>query len=184
MKRSTAVRIIKGMALTIAILLAGIGIVIGVFADKCDKLKEDARVSEAISNNALKQVQDIEREAAKQVQELKDFYSQLGFDYMGEFKLTAYCTEKYKHICGTGNGITASGQPVQAGISVAVGDTDKFPYGTVLYIEGVGIRIVQDTGGSLTNNQIDIAVDTHEHALDWGVQQNRKVFIVRMGGIQ
>lgn len=32
-------------------------------------------------------------------------------EYAGVFKCTAYCTEKYQHICGTGTGITASGQP-------------------------------------------------------------------------
>lgn len=56
----------------------------------------------------------------------------------GTFFCTAYCTEQYEHICGEGHGITASGQPIQAGVTVAA-DTSIFPYGTVLYIEGVGI---------------------------------------------
>lgn len=34
--------------------------------------------------------------------------------YLGEFNCTAYCSEQYEHICGTGDGITASGAPVQA----------------------------------------------------------------------
>ena len=33
----------------------------------------------------------------------------------GVFFCTAYCTEQYPHICGEGHGITASGQPIQAG---------------------------------------------------------------------
>lgn len=36
-------------------------------------------------------------------------------EYAGEFLCTAYCTEEYPHICGTGDGITASGAPVTAG---------------------------------------------------------------------
>lgn len=28
--------------------------------------------------------------------------------YLGEFNCTAYCSEQYEHICGTGDGITAS----------------------------------------------------------------------------
>lgn len=63
----------------------------------------------------------------------------------GMFFCTAYCTEQYPHICGEGRGITASGQPIQAGVTVAA-DQSIFPYGTVLYIEDVGIRIVQDQG--------------------------------------
>lgn len=53
----------------------------------------------------------------------------------GTFFCTAYCTEQYEHICGEGHGITASGQPIQAGVTVAA-DTSIFPYGTVLYIIG------------------------------------------------
>lgn len=61
----------------------------------------------------------------------------------GDFLCTAYCTEKREHICGTGTGITASGAPVEGGVTVAA-DPDIFPFGTVLYIEDVGVRIVQD----------------------------------------
>ena len=60
----------------------------------------------------------------------------------GTFFCTAYCTEQYEHICGEGHGITASGQPIQAGVTVAA-DTSIFPYGTVLYIENVGIQRFQ-----------------------------------------
>ena len=49
----------------------------------------------------------------------------------GVFFCTAYCTEQYPHICGEGHGITASGQPIQAGVTVAA-DQTIFPYGTVL----------------------------------------------------
>ena len=32
----------------------------------------------------------------------------LDVEYAGIFKCTAYCTEKWSHICGTGTGITAA----------------------------------------------------------------------------
>ena len=85
-------------------------------------------------------------EAEEQVQELKaqlaaaqqaSAESAVHFRYAGEFGCTAYCSEKYEHICGTGDGITASGAPVQAGVTVAA-DPNIFPFGTALYIEGVG----------------------------------------------
>ena len=59
-------------------------------------------------------------EAEEQVQELKaqlaaaqqaSAESAVRFRYAGEFSCTAYCSEKYEHICGTGDGITASGAP-------------------------------------------------------------------------
>ena len=103
----------------------------------------------------------------------------ISFEYLGEYKCTAYCCEKYSHICGSGNGKTASGAPLTADISVAVTDLNKMPYGTVIYIEDVGIRIVQDTG-SFPKNQIDVAVDTHKHASNWEGQGKHKVYILQI----
>ena len=40
--------------------------------------------------------------------------------YLGEFNCTAYCSEQYEHICGTGDGITASGVQAEPGVSIAV----------------------------------------------------------------
>ncbi len=98
--------------------------------------------------------------------------------YAGEFLCTAYCTEQYEHICGEGKGITASGQPIQAGVTVAA-DQSMFPYGTVLYIEDVGIRIVQDKGGAIQGNKLDVAVDTHSNALAWSGYGTHRVWIIQ-----
>lgn len=99
-------------------------------------------------------------------------------EYAGVFECTAYCTEKYEHICGTGTGITASGAPVEAGVTVAA-DQSIFPYGTVLYIEDVGIRIVQDKGAGVQGTHLDVAVDTHENALAWSGYGEHRVWIIR-----
>lgn len=50
----------------------------------------------------------------------------LDVEYAGIFKCTAYCTEKWSHICGTGTGTTASGQPIQAGVTVAAVQAYRF----------------------------------------------------------
>lgn len=100
--------------------------------------------------------------------------------YAGEFTLTAYCTEKYAHICGTGTGITASGAPVTPGVTVAA-DLSVLPLGTVVYIEGVGVRVVQDTGGALQGQHLDVAVNgTHADALSWPMGgQLAKVWVLK-----
>lgn len=96
----------------------------------------------------------------------------------GMFFCTAYCTERYPHICGTGNGITASGVEIKADVTVAA-DQTLLPYGTVLYIEGVGVRIVQDKGEAVQGRHLDVAVDTHENALNWAGYGDHKVWIVK-----
>ncbi len=89
--------------------------------------------------------------------------------YMGDFKLTHYCCEKRNHICGTGDGITATGTQVAAGRTIAV-DPTVIPYGSKVYIEGYGWRTAEDCGGAVKNKHIDIAVETHSDALDIGVK--------------
>jgi 3D (Asp-Asp-Asp) domain-containing protein len=90
------------------------------------------------------------------------------FVYLGEYKLTHYCTEKREHICGTGAGITATGTQVTSGRTIAV-DPSVIPYGTEMYIEGYGWRIAEDCGGSVKGNHIDIAVEAHSQALSMGI---------------
>lgn len=106
-------------------------------------------------------------------------YEHVDLAYAGEFYCTAYCCEPYAHVCGTGSGITASGAPVTAGVSIALSRADlpRMPFGTAVYIEGVGVRIVQDTG-SMSAGHIDVAVPTHSEASAWSGQGNRKVFII------
>lgn len=103
----------------------------------------------------------------------------LDVEYAGIFKCTDYCTEKYQHICGTGTGITASGQPIQADVTVAA-DQTLLPYGTVIYIEDVGIRIVQDRGAGVQGDHLDVAVSgSHEDALKWTGYGEHRVWIIK-----
>ena len=108
---------------------------------------------------------------------------EIGLKYIGEYKCTAYCCEKYPHICGTGSGKTATGTPVIADVTVAVTDLNNMPYGTIIYIEDVGVRIVQDTG-SFPKSQIDVAVDTHKNALNWKGQGKHKVYVLDLESLK
>lgn len=91
----------------------------------------------------------------------------MGAQYIGNFKCSSYCTERYPHICGTGDGITASGAPVTAGLTIAV-DPEIIPLGSIVYVQDVGVRVAQDIGGAVQGYCIDVAVPgTHEDALSW-----------------
>lgn len=130
-------------------------------------------------NEAIENIRAAEQNLMETTDRIEQSKS-LGMRYIGEYRCTAYCCEKYPHICG-GGGNTASGKPVQADVTVAVGDLKTLPYGTFIYIEGVGTRIVQDTG-HLAKNQIDVAVDTHDHALHFEGQGVHKVYILEIEG--
>lgn len=83
-----------------------------------------------------------------------------------KYTITAYC--HCSKCCGKSDGITASGVKATEGITVA---TDKsMPFGTKIYIDGVGERIVQDRGGAIKGNRIDLYFDSHQEALNFGRQ--------------
>lgn len=86
--------------------------------------------------------------------------------YAGEYTIVAYCAEQYPHICG-GNPTTDSGEPVTPGVTVAA-DPDVMPLGTRVYIDGIGERVVQDTGGAIKGRKIDLAMESHQEAAAWG----------------
>jgi len=92
---------------------------------------------------------------------------------------TAYCP--CEKCCGKEDGITASGVKAREGITIAA-DWDVLPEGTIVEIEGLGYRIVQDTGSAIKGHRIDIYFEEHEDALDFGVQEVR-VRVVLGGGL-
>ena len=98
---------------------------------------------------------------------------QQSLTYKGVYKITAYCP--CKKCCGKSDGITASGEKAIEGITVAM---DKsIPFGTKIYIDGVGERIVQDRGGAIKGNRIDLYFDSHQEALNFG-RQTKQVTIL------
>lgn len=64
-----------------------------------------------------------------------------------------------------------------------LGDQTLLPYGTVIYIEDVGIRIVQDRGNAVQGNHLDVAVSgSHEDALNWDGYGEHQVWIIKEAG--
>ena len=81
------------------------------------------------------------------------------------YKITAYCS--CAKCCGKTNGITAMGTKATAGRTVAA--SSKFAFGTKLNING-HIYTVEDRGGAIQGNKIDLYVNSHAEALAWGVR--------------
>ena len=81
------------------------------------------------------------------------------------YKITAYCP--CSKCCGKTSGRTASGTTATAGRTVAA--SSKFAFGTKLNIGG-HVYTVEDRGGAISGNKIDIFVNTHAEALQWGVR--------------
>lgn len=98
--------------------------------------------------------------------------------YLGEFKLTAYCS--CSKCCGVwaedrpldeyGNEIVigSTGEVLRSNYSIAV-DPDVIPYDSIVIINGTEYE-AQDTGGAINGNRIDVYFNSHEEALEFGVQ--------------
>lgn len=88
-------------------------------------------------------------------------------------KITYYCAEPYEHICGYGQGITASGRELVPYRSCAV-DPSVIPLGATVMVDYGDGRIqyysADDTGGAVDGEHIDLCVQAHEEALDLGVK--------------
>lgn len=91
------------------------------------------------------------------------------WESLGEFTVTAYCGGSC--CCGVWadeNCTTASGAKAVEGVTIAA-DTSVLPFGTTVRIDGAEYT-VQDTGGAIKGNRIDLYFDNHEDALQYGVK--------------
>ena len=85
--------------------------------------------------------------------------------YMGEWHITAYAY--------TGSPC-ANGEMPEAGRTVAC---NSLPFGTEVYIDGVGFRTVTDRGpDSMGSEWIDLYLGDHDECVQWG-SQYRKVWV-------
>ena len=83
---------------------------------------------------------------------------------------SAYCS--CMSCCGKTNGITASGAKASSWYTLAAGK--GIPIGTIVYIPALsntpngGWFVVQDRGGAISNNRIDIYMNSHGEAINFG----------------
>ena len=84
------------------------------------------------------------------------------------FTVTAYCP--CEKCCGAyANGYIATGAKATQGVTIAA-DPDVLPMGTEIELDG-HTYTVQDTGGDIAGNRLDLYFDSHDDALQWGVRE-------------
>ena len=90
-----------------------------------------------------------------------------------EMKVTAYCP--CEKCCGKfADGFTSIGRDARKTLGVAA-DPKLLSYGTKLDVPGIGVRVVDDTGGAMRQSakkgiwHIDVRFHDHNEALQFGV---------------
>lgn len=66
-------------------------------------------------------------------------------------------------------GLTASGTQARRGTIAA--DTTRYPFGTIVYVPGYGYGRVEDRGGAIRGEKLDLWFPCHQQALQWGRRQ-------------
>ena len=84
---------------------------------------------------------------------------------LGSFTLRSYTHPTSKKVSTK----TATGTIPSSGRTVAV-DPRVIPFGTKIYIEGLGERIAEDSGANIKGRQLDIFLPSVEHCRHFGVQ--------------
>jgi 3D (Asp-Asp-Asp) domain-containing protein len=75
-------------------------------------------------------------------------------------------------------GRTASGTQARPGTLAA--DTRLYPFGTIMYVPGYGYGRVEDRGGAIRGERLDVFFRSHREALEWGRQRKDvKVWLPR-----
>ncbi|AIQ44501.1 hypothetical protein R70723_00140 [Paenibacillus sp. FSL R7-0273] len=114
--------------------------------------------------------------SAKKVAATTNVVHKAGVDFqykkmIKNVSMTAYSSEEP----GIGTK-TASGTRVTEGRTIAV-DPNVIPIGWWVYIEGLGFRRAEDTGGAIKGNKIDVYYDSLSHARNFG-RKSRTVYVI------
>ena len=143
------------------------------------QLEQELQMAEESRDNALQELAAVSLTTAQEKQaraaQAAEYEAVGAWEYIGECRLTAYCCEPYAHVCGTGDGLTATGIPVTPGIAAV--NPAVIPLGSTLIIDGQRY-LAADVGGAVVGQTVDIAVATHQEAVEFGVQR-APVWIVK-----
>ncbi|MDK8184083.1 3D domain-containing protein [Paenibacillus sp. UMB4589-SE434] len=97
------------------------------------------------------------------------------FDY--KKKITNVQLTAYTETPGSVGAKTASGTKVTEGRTIAV-DPKVIPLGWWVYIEGIGFRRAEDTGGAVKGNIIDVYYDSSKQVQRFGRKKGYTVYVI------
>lgn len=128
-------------------------------------------INETAANNTIENENEDKAKARTEEEEvfIHDGMKFVKGKALGKFSLSGYCACKK---CSSGTGLTYSGKPVRANHTIAA-DKKVLPIGTYIIIENStknelkdydGVYQVEDIGGGVKNNHLDIYEPTHELA--------------------
>mgnify|MGYP001064786715 CR=1 FL=1 len=113
---------------------------------------------------------------------LEDLLETFDISAAETYTLTAYAPLDPKAVHGLDYigdpTITASGQAPVPNETVAA--YKNIPFGTRVWIEGVGVRTVNDRGGAIKRGRLDLCMATRDEAIAFG-RQTKKVIILKEG---
>lgn len=142
-----------------------------MIAEQKAKIEEENRTRELKKQEQIKLAKAKEQQEKRKVAKVVNNTTSRGDvesrkDNSGyiKFTATAYCG--CAKCCGKSTGKTASGTTATAGRTVAM--SSSYSFGTKIEIQGMGTYIVEDRGGAIKGNRIDIFFSNHQKALDFG----------------
>jgi 3D (Asp-Asp-Asp) domain-containing protein len=93
--------------------------------------------------------------------------------YLGEYRVTAYCAHNCPICCGRWARYhkTATGRPARGAI-VAV-DPRVVPLHSTIHVQGIGWLRAEDKGGKIKGRRLDVLLPTHAEARRFGVRRLR-----------
>lgn len=144
------------------------------FVSRIQNEMPDINVKEepAVQATPVQPIQPVQNQPKPKKQPAQPSREETRYDFIAE--VTAYTAYDEGM---NGKGITASGVKARPYHTIAM--SKKYPFGTKVKIEGFDcVFVVEDRGGAITGNDIDIFMATKQEALNFG-RRNLKVKIIK-----
>ena len=168
---------LKGITLFFILVLLADMLVYKMFiSEKLNKMNSSIKIIEQYTGDLYKQSkEDEEIIPDKQILAKHPFPA----NYLGVFRLTFYTPTELG--ASNANALrTATGTNPKEGRTIAV-DPKIIPKGSLVFIEGWGYYIAEDTGSAIKGKRIDIFLNSYKMAKQLGNKQQARVYILRRG---